>query len=307
MRGLLLLDKPEGITSYGAVARIKRISGEKRVGHTGTLDPLATGVLPVFLGRATALCSYLLDADKRYIARARLGIETDSCDITGNIISENEINVSPAQLETVIDGFRGEISQQPPMYSALKKDGVRLYELARRGEKADIPFRSVTVHSIEILSPLDSNGEFEFETHVSKGTYIRSLVRDIGKKCGCGAVLTALRRTETAGFKAENCVAIDKLNPENLNDFLLSEETAVGHLPAVYVTERQALRFINGGELSLNRLSLKNTADGALFRVKFNGMLLGIGICNAEKHQLTVKCVLITPGEFAAEKEMSGL
>ena len=234
------------------------------------------------------------------------GLSTDTgCFKYGNVTAKTHLIA--AQLETVIDGFRGEISQQPPMYSALKKNGVRLYELARRGEETDIPFRDVTVHSIKIISPLDSNGEFEFEAYVSKGTYIRSLVRDIGKKCGCGAALTALRRTETAGFKAESCVAIDNLNPENLSDFLLSEETAVGHLPAVYVTERQALRFINGGELSFDRLSLKNTADGALFRVKFNGMLLGIGICNAEKHQLAVKCVLITPGEFAAEKEMRGL
>lgn len=307
MRGLLLIDKPEGITSFGAVARIKRISGEKRVGHTGTLDPIATGVLPVFLGRATALCSYLLDSDKGYTARARLGTETDSCDITGNIIAESEINVSSEQLETVINGFKGEILQQPPIYSALKKDGVRLYELARQGKQTDIPFRRVTVHSLEVTSPLNGNGEFELAALVSKGTYIRSLVRDIGRKCGCGATLTALRRTSAAGFTVDNCVPLDSLSSENLEQHLLSEETAVKHLPSVYVTERQAVRFINGGELSFDRISLKTAADGAPLRVKLGDMLLGIGCCNAEKRQLSVKCVLITPDEFTAEREMRNL
>ena len=184
MKGLLLLDKPENKTSYGAVASVKRLSGEKRIGHTGTLDPMATGVLPILLGRATALSSYLLDADKTYIARIRLGTVTDTCDITGEILAENEVNVSETDLEKTVMGFLGTIKQRPPMFSALKKDGVRLYELARKGETVDIPEREVNIISLKILSALDNTHEFELEAHVSKGTYIRSLARDIGDALG---------------------------------------------------------------------------------------------------------------------------
>lgn len=292
MQGLLLLDKPEGITSYGAVARVKRLFGEKRVGHTGTLDPMATGVLPVLLGRATALSSCLLDADKRYTARVRLGVETDSCDLTGTVLNQRPVSVTPEQLATVLDRFTGALRQQPPMFSALKKDGVRLYELARRGETADIPFRDITVYSLTLTSPLDAAGEFEIETRVSKGTYIRSLARDIGRALGCGAALVSLRRTETAGFGLSCCVPLDTLTPENAAAYLLSEEAAVAHLRAVQVTGRQAVRFCNGGALELARLPVSHAEDGELFRVAHGGLFLGLGRYDAAEKSLSVKCVL---------------
>ena len=303
MQGLLLLDKPEGITSFGAVARIKRISGEKRVGHTGTLDPLATGVLPVFLGRATALSSFLSDADKRYTARVRLGLETDSCDITGNVVSECDVSVTEEKLKDVLSGFKGELRQQPPIYSAIKKDGVRLYEIARRGETADIPFRNITVHSLELLCGPDENNEFEISTLVSKGTYIRSLARDIGRKLGCGATLTALRRTFAAGFGAEDCISLSELSAENISERIINEENAVTHLRKIYITEKQAARFVNGGGLSAERISLKDPHSGELFRVKLGEKLLGIGEYNAEKEQICVKCVLILPEQLRAQQE----
>ena len=160
MQGLILLNKPKGITSYGVVSAIKRLTGEKRVGHTGTLDPMATGVLPVLIGRATALSSYMLDADKRYIAKVKLGIITDTEDITGTVIEQRKVNVSAQQLLETLDKFIGVQLQRPPMYSALKKSGVPMYKLARKGESVDIPERQITVHSITLTEPLDSEGNF---------------------------------------------------------------------------------------------------------------------------------------------------
>ena len=220
MLGLLLINKPAGITSYGAVAKVKRLSGEKRIGHTGTLDPMATGVLPVFLGRATVLSSYLLMSDKGYTAKAKLGITTDTLDITGKTEEVKDVCVGDEELTRVLSSFVGESLQKPPMFSALKKDGQRLYDLARKGEKIDIPARNITVHSINLLSPLDKNNEFSFETTVSKGTYIRSLVRDIGEKLGTGATLTELVRTKTAGFKIEDCVNLNELTNENIKKYI---------------------------------------------------------------------------------------
>ncbi|MBQ1962101.1 MAG: tRNA pseudouridine(55) synthase TruB [Clostridia bacterium] len=295
MKGLLLLDKPENKTSYGAVASVKKLSGEKRIGHTGTLDPMATGVLPILLGRATALSSYLLDADKTYIARIRLGTVTDTCDITGEILAENEVNVSETDLEKTVMGFLGTIKQRPPMFSALKKDGVRLYELARKGETVDIPEREVNIISLKILSALDNTHEFELEAHVSKGTYIRSLARDIGDALGCGATLTALRRTATSGFDISQCVPLDDLSPENLASHLLSEETVVKQFQAVQVTEKQATRFCNGGQLALERLRIQKIADGELLRVRFQDTFLGLGRVDAESGELAVRCVINNP------------
>lgn len=292
MQGLLLLDKPENKTSYGAVACIKRISGEKRVGHTGTLDPMATGVLPILLGRATALSSYLLDADKSYTARVKLGIATDSCDITGSVTNTSEVNITNQDLENVLKQFTGKLRQRPPMFSALKKDGVRLYELARRGETVDVPEREIEVFSINLISPLDKNNEFEIETHVSKGTYIRSLARDIGETLGCYATLTALRRTATSGFDIKECVPLDNLTPQSLSQYLLSEETVVKQFRAVEVTEKQAVRFCNGGQLDITRLKIHDLSDGELIRVKYNNTFLGLGVADIPNGQLAIKCVI---------------
>ena len=198
MQGLILLDKPGGITSFGAVARVKRTAHEKRVGHTGTLDPMATGVLPVLLGRATALSGLLLDADKRYTAEIKLGTVTDTDDITGSVLSQSVVNVTEKELEDALLHFTGKIKQRPPAYSALKKDGVPMYRLARRGDMPEIPEREVEI--FEISQPTGLTGDtFKIDVHVSKGTYIRSLARDLGEFLGCGACLSARVRTPFAG------------------------------------------------------------------------------------------------------------
>lgn len=297
MQGLILLDKPQGITSFSAVGGVKRRAREKRVGHTGTLDPMATGVLPVLLGRATALSSLLLDADKKYIAEIKLGVTTDTDDITGEILSQSNVNITEEQLNKVLSDFVGVISQQPPMYSAIKKDGVRLYKLAREGKAVEIESREVEIFSINLLSPLDKNGVFKIESHVSKGTYIRSLARDIGKALGCGATLYSLRRTYAGGFDISDCVPLDDLTEENIKDHILSEEMAVSHLKEIFVTENQAVRFCNGGQLGFERLRV-NTADfsdGQLFRIKYKDLFLGIGFADCEKSQIGIKCIINYP------------
>lgn len=290
MQGLLLIDKPKGITSFSAVRKIKYLCSEKRVGHTGTLDPMATGVLPIFIGKATALSSHLLDADKEYVARVRLGISTDSCDITGNVIRENQVNVTQQELLEVVNSFKGEILQTPPMFSALKKDGVRLYELARQGKEVEIEARRVNISRIE-LSDFDGT-EFNIFVKCSKGTYIRSLCRDIGEKLSCGATMTELRRIATSGFKIEECVSLDLLNEENIADYILNEEKAVENLREISVTQKQAQRFTCGGQLSFERLKATFNEKDELVRVKYNDVFLGLGRADFENEELAIKCVI---------------
>ena len=292
MQGLLLLNKPKDITSFGAVARIKRLSGEKRIGHTGTLDPMATGVLPIFLGRATVLSSYLLEADKSYTAEIKLGITTDTCDITGEILSQKECSISDSELLSVMEKFKGKSYQTPPMFSAIKKDGVRLYELARKGEKVDVPKREINISHIELISGISGENTFKIDVRVSKGTYIRSLARDIGEALGCGATLKELCRTETGIFKIEDCIRLDELNEENVSDFVVSEELAIGHIPVLQVSEKQALRFSHGGQLDFERLRGHSFSDGELYRVRFGEKFVGIGVADCQKGQIAVKCII---------------
>ena len=292
MQGLLLLDKPQDITSFSAVSAIKRAACEKRVGHTGTLDPMATGVLPILLGRATSLSSLLLDADKRYTAKIRLGITTETDDITGEVIEEKAVNLKDGELENALKNFTGKISQIPPMYSALKKDGVRLYTLAREGKTVDIPAREIEIFEIKLLSPLNEQNEFEIDVHVSKGTYIRSLARDIGEFLGTGATLTALRRTYASGFDISKCVSLEEIKENGIEKYILSEETALMHLREVTVTEKQAVRFCNGGQLGFERVRVTNIAPNELFRVKYGEKLLGVGFADCENNQIGIKCIL---------------
>lgn len=297
MQGLILLNKPSGITSFGAVAKIKRAAHEKRVGHTGTLDPMATGVLPVLLGRATALSGLMLDADKRYTATVRLGVATDTDDITGTVIKNGEVNVTSERLNNAVSHFTGEIMQSPPAYSALKKDGVRLYTLARKGETVEVPERRVTVFSADVVSYINEKNEFTVNFHVSKGTYIRSLARDIGEFLGCGACLSSLCRTYTGGFSLSQCISPEALTEQNISEYILSEEKAVEYLKEVQVTKKQAVRFSNGGQLGFERLKGIDLTENELVRVKCEKLFLGIGRADIAKDQLAVKCVINYPGD----------
>ena len=291
MLGLLLLNKPQGITSFGAVARVKRLTGEKRVGHTGTLDPMATGVLPILIGRATVLSQYLIDADKAYYATVKLGITTDTCDITGNVISQSEVD-SDIDLNSVLKKFKGKQMQTPPMFSAIKQNGVRMYELARRGETAEIPAREIEVFSLKQISDLNNQNEFDIDTIVSKGTYIRSLCRDIGESLGCGATLTRLCRTKTAGFSLSQCVNLDDLTPENIANYILPCDLVVEYMPKIQISEKQAVRFCNGGALNLDRIRFNGFKDGAAYRVYFGERFLGLGRAEADTNLLKIECLV---------------
>lgn len=292
MLGLLLLNKPKGITSFGAVARIKRLTGEKRVGHTGTLDPMATGVLPVLIGRATVLSQYLIEADKGYQATIKLGVSTDSCDITGNVISQNAVDIKTLDIKGVLSRFNGKQMQTPPMFSAIKQNGIRMYDLARKGEVVDIPPREIEVYSIKQISEINSDFEFDIDTVVSKGTYIRSLCRDIGETFGCGATLTSLTRTKTAGFTLDKCVCLDDLTPENIREYILPCDLVVEYMPKIEISEKQATRFGNGGQLSLDRIKYDTFRDGEIYRVYFKDKFIGLGVVEIQQNLLKIECLV---------------
>ena len=283
-------DRAQGITSFSAVSAIKRAASEKRVGHTGTLDPMATGVLPILLGRATALSSLMLDADKRYIAEIKLGTITDTDDITGSIISENQVSVSDEELRSALRAFTGQIEQIPPMYSALKKDGVRLYDLARQGKEIEREPRTVTIHGIELRSR--NGNDFVIDVHCSKGTYIRSLADDIGRLLGCGATLISLRRTDAAGFSISDCKTVEEIEADP-DGCLLPADRAVQGFRNLNISEAQAKRFMNGAALSVDRIRFYADAnENELFKTYVDGRFLGLSEFDKTSGEITTKCVI---------------
>ena len=207
MDGLILIDKPAGITSFVAVAVVRRALGVKHCGHTGTLDPMAEGLLPILTGKATKLSAYMLEGDKSYRARLRFGTHTDSYDITGKVLCEGGRIPAEQELRDILPRFVGKQMQVPPMFSALKKDGVALYKLAREGKRLDLPAREIEIYRLELMEYKD--GEATLEIDCSKGTYIRSLCKDIGEALGTYGCMTALRRTATCGFTLENAVPLE--------------------------------------------------------------------------------------------------
>lgn len=294
MTGFVFLDKDEGMTSFFAASRLRRIFSTKKVGHTGTLDPMATGVLPVAVGGATRFIDFIPDSDKAYRARFLLGKTTDTLDITGKVLTESAVNVKREDIEKLLPSFTGEIFQVPPMYSALKKDGVRLYDLARQGIEVEREKRKITVYSLS-LTDYEGENEFEIEVSCSKGTYIRTLIDDIGKELGCGAVMTKLRRTAANGVDIENCITIAQLQEfmENGEQALCVQSVDI-LLPydIIKVTDNQAKRFSNGGELDTERLKI--TPREGLYRVySHSGSFLGLGEITQDKTQLRVKRVYV--------------
>jgi tRNA pseudouridine55 synthase len=255
--GILLLDKPLGLSSNGALQRVKRIYRAAKAGHTGSLDPLATGLLPVCLGSATKISAFLLDADKRYRVRVRLGEVTSTADAEGEVIRTAPTDgVTEAALRTALEGFLGTISQLPPMYSAVKHQGERLYKLARQGIEVERQPREVTIFGIELLE--FAMPEVEIDVHCSKGTYVRTLAEDLGEVLGCGGHVIALRRSgvgpyvETAG----PFVTMDQLEALGEDDFaaldglLLSQDSALGHWPEVRLSE-DACFYLRQGQAVL--------------------------------------------------------
>lgn len=249
MNGLVILDKPAGMTSLAASKRVGRRFGSKRAGHVGTLDPLATGVLPVALDDATRLVAFLPETEKRYRFAMRLGEETDSGDSDGRIVAEAAVPVLTAEaIEAVLVGFRGTISQTPPAFSAIKREGVPLYKRARRGETVAPPERTVTIHALRLagIEP-DTLG---FEVTCSPGTYVRSLAVDIGRALGTAGHLTSLRRTASSGFDIAEAVTLDQLDEAisqgRTASLARSLADMLGHLPAVTVTDAEIRKIRQG-------------------------------------------------------------
>ena len=294
MTGIICLDKPCEMTSFMAVKRASRILGVKKAGHTGTLDPMATGVLVIMLGHCTRFIELLPEHKKSYTARVKLGLTTDTLDITGEVLSESKVDVTLPQLLSVAENFKGDILQTPPMYSALKKDGERLYDLARKGIEIEREQREITIHKLEIY---DFQGtEFSMDVTCSAGTYIRSLCDDIGRELGCGAVMTELRRTEANGFSIEKSVTLEELeklvSENNAESIITSVETALMSYPEIKVSKPQANRFSNGGELGYERLH--GDFPIGIYRVYSpEKEFLGLGEIITEKGDLTVRRVLV--------------
>ncbi len=274
MNGFVVLDKRGGITSFQAANCVKRVFQTKKTGHTGTLDPMATGVLPVALGRATRFIDFLPDSQKAYTARLRFGETTDTLDITGTVLTRCDADVNALQVCAALPAFRGDILQVPPMYSAVSVNGQRLYRLARQGVEVERQARPVRIMELELTKELPGS-EFEIEVVCSKGTYIRQLISDLGETLGCGAVMTALRRTAANGFTIAQAVTEEALR-EDPAAALLPFDSPFEVYPAVEVTEKQAVRFANGGALSANRLK-EIPAEGRCRVYAPDGAFLGLG------------------------------
>ena len=304
MTGIICLRKPEGITSFQAVRKTRGITGEKKAGHCGTLDPDATGVLPVMLGGATRVREFLPTTREQYCAVMKLGVVTDTLDLSGSVLETRDVSVGRDDILAVLDRFRGDILQVPPMYSALKKDGVRLYDLARQGVEVEREARPVTIYELELLpdgtdgtDPV--SGEYVLDVTCSGGTYIRTLIDDIGAALGCGASMASLLRTQVGVFTLDRAVTLEELEQARdegtLDERVLPLEEALRFLDAVTVTAPQGNRFRNGGELSLDRLHLPGTPeDGALLRVLTqDNDFLGLGEVCRETGMLTVRRVFV--------------
>jgi tRNA pseudouridine55 synthase len=246
--GLLNVDKPPGLTSHDVVGAMRRLSGIRRIGHAGTLDPLATGVLLVCVGRATRLSEYLIGQDKRYRTTIRLGQETNTYDAQGEITAEKPVTVDESAIQTALNHFRGPIAQVPPMFSALKKDGQPLYKLARQGLEIERPSRDVTIYALELLNW--TAPDLTLDIHCSSGTYIRSIAHDLGQILGCGGHVTVLRRTAIGQHTIDQSADFAALTAENWHETLQPPETAVAHFPAVNFADEEAARLQLGQRIA---------------------------------------------------------
>ena len=285
VHGILLLDKPAGITSNDALQRIKRIYNAARAGHTGSLDKPATGILPICFGEATKISTYLLNADKSYVSVAKLGVVTSTADAEGEIVNTRSVPViKKRELERVIKQFVGNIEQVPPMYSALKVEGQRLYRLAYQGLEIERQARSVTIHQIDLLQ-FDQES-FEIRVHCSKGTYIRTLVEDIGNTIGCGAHVSTLRRLSTGPFDEDQMVTMEnienmaKQGDDALDELLVPVDSALEHLAAVALSEEASYSLCQGQAVLVTHASGEKPGEGLVRIYDHNRAFIGIGTIN---------------------------
>ncbi|MDY4078326.1 MAG: tRNA pseudouridine(55) synthase TruB [Clostridium sp.] len=282
MNGVLNIFKNKGMTSFDVVSRVRKIANEKKVGHTGTLDPEAEGVLPVCIGKATKIIDYIMDSEKGYSVKFKLGIKTTTYDLEGEVIEERDTSsLTEKEVEEAINSFKGEYSQVPPMFSALKKNGVRLYDLARKGIEIEREGRNIKIYNIENI-----NIELPYvsmDVTCSKGTYIRSLCYDIGEKLNVFATMTELKRFKTSFFREDDSINIDDLNKENIKENLISIEEALKNYPEIYLTKGYDKLIINGVRVADKRFTKSIVENDILYKVyDENKKFLGLGRKNEE-------------------------
>ena len=280
MEGIIVVNKPKGITSFDVIRKLKKIFKTKKIGHTGTLDPLATGVMLVCVGKATKLASDLEAKDKIYIADFDIGYATDTYDIEGKKIAENTIEISKKNLEQSIKKFIGNIKQVPPMYSAIKIDGNKLYHLARKGIEVERPERNVTIEYINLLDFKDN--KVKIETKVSKGCYIRSLIYDIGQDLGSYATMTALQRKQVGDYSLENSYSLEQIEKMVLNNdfkFLKTIEEIFSYDKYSLQTEKELTLYKNG-----NTVKIKENLENKRYRIYFQNEF--VGLANIENNNL---------------------
>ena len=281
MNGIVIVDKPQGWTSQDVTARLRRVFNTRRIGHGGTLDPMATGVLPVFVGRATRGVEFFEHAEKTYETVLRLGLATDTEDTTGKVLAEKPVSLTEADVLAVLPQFRGQILQVPPMYSALKVDGQKLYDLARKGKEVERQPRPITIHALDFLG-LEGT-DVRLRVRCSKGTYIRTLCKDIGEALGCGGCMAALRRIAAGEYTAQEAVPLaELLETETPEVHLRPVDTMFRNHPAVTLTEKQEARCRNGNAFSIQLadgtyrsygqdgafLALSRVEDGVMSNIK---------------------------------------
>lgn len=251
MDGIVIVDKPQGWTSQDVTARLRRVFGTRRIGHGGTLDPMATGVLPVFVGRATRAVEFFEHAEKTYETVLRLGITTDTEDMTGTVLTEENVSFTEEQLQETLAAFRGEILQVPPMYSALKVNGQKLCDLARKGKTVERQPRPITIHELTLVERGENT--LRLRVRCSKGTYIRTLCKDIGEKLGCGGCMESLRRVAAGEYTIGEAVPLQTLlDTEEPEKYLRDVDTMFRNYPAVTLTSNQETRCRNGNAFSVS-------------------------------------------------------
>ena len=297
MTGILPVKKPAGFTSFDVIGKLRGVTRTRKIGHSGTLDPMATGVLPLFFGGATKCCDILPNEDKRYIADIKFGIVTDTQDTTGCVLKETESNVTENEFEHVIEGFIGRQMQTPPMYSAVKINGRPLYDLAREGKVVERAQKEIEVYSIKLLKFDEHAQTARIEVSCGKGTFIRTLINDMGEKLGCGASMSALERTMAAGFDISECYTIAEIE-EMMKDgtfeaHLIPIERLYESLPRLVLSDFDKRLYRSGVPLELEKRGWGGI-EGNIAVFDNEGMLLGISTMNEEENELKLRKMLNT-------------
>ena len=284
INGVICINKPQDFTSFDVVAIMRRAAGTRKIGHGGTLDPMATGVLPLYIGRAAKTADLNPVSDKKYRATFRLGVTTDTEDVWGGVLTEDSKPVTLDEITEAVKSMQGDIMQTPPMYSAVKVNGKRLYDLARQGIEIERAARPITVYSIELSDYDEQNRTGTLDIHCSKGTYIRTIISDIGKKLGTGAIMTSLCRTMAAGFTLSDCHDIEVLRnmpPEDTARLVLPTERVFSCYDEVQLDDRQKKLFMNGMILDCGRMDI-SYPQGTFLRLKHRDVFIGVAKVNEE-------------------------